>query len=192
MPKRLPPEEVQRRASWSRDCETCGKPFGWSKNGDRAKYCSRECGGRAIGKTSRGTDARFTYTCAQCGSPFKSFYKDRKYCSRVCAGKGRMGLPLSSRRGRGRADANQPAIVAAMLKVGASVLDTSKLGGGFPDLVVGFRSQNFLLEVKNPENAYGRRGLNANQLAWNANWNGRRMIAVCSIDEALRAIGVIA
>ena len=90
-----------------------------------------------------------------------------------------------------KADANQAAIVAALRQVGASVVDTSAVGiAGFPDLVVGFRRSTFLLEVKNPTTRYGRAGLNANQRAALAVWNGAPPIVVRDMDEALRAIGV--
>ena len=48
----------------------------------------------------------------------------------------------------GRTDSNQKIIVEALRKVGASVSITSNLGGGFPDLVVGYRGKSFLFEVK--------------------------------------------
>ena len=45
-------------------------------------------------------------------------------------------------------DANQPEIVAALEAVGASVVSTAGLGNGFPDIVVGFRGINYLIEIK--------------------------------------------
>lgn len=40
-----------------------------------------------------------------------------------------------------RTDANQVEIVSALRAIGCSVSDTSGVGGGFPDLAVGFRKR---------------------------------------------------
>ena len=60
------------------------------------------------------------------------------------AAEGRM-----NRRGHcGRTDANQPQVVKALRDAGATVAITSMVGDGFPDLVVGFRGETLLIEVK--------------------------------------------
>jgi len=51
-------------------------------------------------------------------------------------------------RGAGRKDANQKPIEEALASVGASFIDTSILGGGMPDLIVGWRGVTVLMEVK--------------------------------------------
>ena len=48
-------------------------------------------------------------------------------------------------------DANQPAIVQALLEAGYTVQSLAGVGCGCPDLVVGARRLNVLLEVKNPD-----------------------------------------
>ena len=91
-----------------------------------------------------------------------------------------------------RPDANQAAIVAELRQIGATVIDLSAVGiPGLQDLLVGFRQQTFLLEVKNPATRYGRRGLNANQKAALMVWNGAAPIVVRSATEAMQAIGAI-
>ena len=45
-------------------------------------------------------------------------------------------------------DANQTEIVKALRQVGASVQSLASTGKGCPDLLVGFRGVNWLLEVK--------------------------------------------
>lgn len=90
--------------------------------------------------------------------------------------------------GGGRKDKNQNPIVEALEKCGASVIDLSSLGEGIPDLLVGFKGKSFLIEIKNPENSYGRGGLNARQRTWHANWKGQVAIAR-SIKEALNIVG---
>jgi len=90
-------------------------------------------------------------------------------------------------------DTNEPEIVAALVKAGASV--TRINGTGVPDLLVGFRGQTFLLEVKMPagDRSGKKRGaaqLNAEQLAWWETWLGRAPVVVRSPAEALAAIGL--
>ena len=51
-------------------------------------------------------------------------------------------------RRRAKVDVNQAEIVDALRKVGAIVTCTHHVGQGFPDLVVSFRGQWFLMEVK--------------------------------------------
>ena len=51
-------------------------------------------------------------------------------------------------RRKGKVDTNQQMIVEALRSVGATVYITSSVGAGFPDLVVGWKGYNFLVEVK--------------------------------------------
>ena len=84
-----------------------------------------------------------------------------------------------------RIDNNQIEIVAVLRGVGAIVTPTHQIGHGFPDLVVGYRGQNYLLEVKEP---HGR--LTADEATWHDCWRGQVRI-VRSVDEALKAIGAV-
>ena len=83
-----------------------------------------------------------------------------------------------------RTDANQKSIVAALEAVGASVQLLHRVGGGCPDLLVGFRSENYLMEVKLPTT-----DLNELQEEWHSNWNGCSFV-VRSTDDALKALGI--
>lgn len=83
-----------------------------------------------------------------------------------------------------KTDANHAAIIAALRQVGASVVSLHAAGDGLPDLLVGWRGANYLLEVKS---AAGR--LTPAQARLHATWAGR-IAVVRSVDEALRAIGV--
>lgn len=47
-----------------------------------------------------------------------------------------------------KVDGNHSEIIKALRQIGASVADTSRIGQGFPDAVVGFRGRNFMLEFK--------------------------------------------
>jgi hypothetical protein len=90
----------------------------------------------------------------------------------------------------GRLDGNHKQIVEALVKAGASVKSLADVGKGVPDLLVAFAGVNYLLEVKNPKTAYGRKGLNPLQVDWSASWQGAKPIVVHSPDEALEAIGI--
>jgi hypothetical protein len=54
-------------------------------------------------------------------------------------------------RRRGKPDANQAAIIEALRGIPeCSVLVLSAVGRGCPDLLVGYRGANLLVEIKNP------------------------------------------
>jgi hypothetical protein len=90
-------------------------------------------------------------------------------------------------RKRGRTDDNQEKIVRALRRVGAMVADLSAVGGGVPDLLVGFRMQTYLLEVKSPKGKP-----TPAQVSWRHRWRGRPPQTVRTVDEALAAIGAVA
>ncbi len=84
-----------------------------------------------------------------------------------------------------RRDQNEARIIKALQSVGATV-DELPGGEGRPDLLVGFRGRNYLMEVKTK---HGK--LNAKQCAYHAAWAGDVSV-VRNIDEALRVIEVMA
>ena len=88
-----------------------------------------------------------------------------------------------------RVDANHHAIVQCLRSVGAHVESLAAVGGGIPDLLVGFRGRNWLLEVKDGRRPPSERRLNPAQQAWHAVWAGH-VVVVRSPEEALRAIGI--
>lgn len=87
-------------------------------------------------------------------------------------------------------DTNQPAIVRALRQVGASVQILSAVGRGCPDIAVGFRGCNYLLELKDGDKVPSKRKLTPDEIEWHDAWHGQVAI-VESIDDALRAIGAI-
>lgn len=87
-----------------------------------------------------------------------------------------------------RIDSNQPEIVAALRSVGASVECLHDLGKGVPDLLVGFRGCNYLLEVKDGNKSPSRRQLTDDQKDWRLSWRGN-VKTVETVDHALFAIG---
>lgn len=86
-----------------------------------------------------------------------------------------------------RVDANHGAIVDALRAVGASVQSLAKVGEGVPDLVVGFRGANYLLEIKDGDKPPSKQALTPDQVTWHAAWRGQKQV-VNSVTSALRAI----
>lgn len=82
-------------------------------------------------------------------------------------------------------DANQRELVQALRSIGASVAITSMVGKGFVDTVVGFRGNNFLIEIK-----MGKGDLTPDQIRFHSAWNGQIAIAR-TIEEALATVGAI-
>ncbi len=87
----------------------------------------------------------------------------------------------------GRVDANQTAIVAALRKCGASVQIISSVGGGVPDLLVGIRGRNLLMEVKDGAQSPSKRLLTPDELLWHSRWRGCVSV-VLNVDDAVMAI----
>jgi Holliday junction resolvase len=91
-------------------------------------------------------------------------------------------------RRRAASDGNQPQIIDALRKAGATVAACHAVGKGFPDLVVGYRGQNFLIEVKDPSQPKHRHELTPAQVEFHAAWRG--VIAKAfTPEQALAAIG---
>lgn len=88
-------------------------------------------------------------------------------------------------RHRGRVDKTQNEIVMALRQVGAKVAITSNLGDGFPDLLVAYRDNILLMEVK----SRGGR-LTQDEESFYSEWRPY-MVVVYTVDEALKAIGAI-
>jgi Holliday junction resolvase len=88
-------------------------------------------------------------------------------------------------------DANQEAVVTALRTAGASVQSLAGVGKGVPDLLVGFKGQTLLFEVKDGFKAPSARLLTEDQIRWHGSWKGGALAVVDSPDAALRMIGVI-
>lgn len=88
-----------------------------------------------------------------------------------------------------KADRNQPEIVNALESAGATVQHLHTVGGGCPDIAVGYRGQNFLVEIKDGKAPPSARGLTDAQLLFHSIWRGQVAIAE-SIDDAFRIVGI--
>lgn len=86
-----------------------------------------------------------------------------------------------------RVDENQADIIEGLRFVGVSVQPLHTIGKGCPDLLCGFRGNNYLLEIKNEAQPPSKRKLTDDQIKWKHEWCGTVDI-VESLDEALRVV----
>jgi len=86
-----------------------------------------------------------------------------------------------------RTDANQAELVKALRKVGATVQPLHAVGSGCPDLLVGFRGVNYLIEVKDGEKSPSQRVLTPDQVEWHHLWKGQRGVAK-NIEECFALV----
>lgn len=93
-------------------------------------------------------------------------------------------------RTKARTDANQTEIVNALRAVGASVEILSGVGRGHPDLEIGYKGRNYLLEIKDGRKPPSRRRLTPDEAVWHSSWRGWVRV-VNSVDEALAAIDAV-
>lgn len=90
-------------------------------------------------------------------------------------------------RYRPRTDANQKEIVKALRAIGANVLSLAGIGKGCPDLLVQFRDELHLLEIKDGRKSPSRRRLTRDEAVFTAAWKTK---VVEDVDQAFKAIGV--
>jgi hypothetical protein len=86
-----------------------------------------------------------------------------------------------------RRDVGEKEIVEALRTRGATVyyLDDPC------DLLIGYNNKTMLMEVKNPNSAYGKKGFNENQQHFAENWKGGPFCLVDSPDSALRMLNLM-
>ncbi|WP_310619663.1 hypothetical protein [Flexibacterium corallicola] len=86
-----------------------------------------------------------------------------------------------------KVDANQSEIVQALRSVGATVTSLAAVGGGVPDLLVGYRRVNHLLEVKRETIQPVEKLLTPDQEEFHKFWRGWLEI-VTNADQAIELI----
>ncbi len=169
---------IAARPKWM--CQQCNKSEDATMHRLRNKYCSKACVSAAYQRRMKGAAnpnfrAAAAKVCVQCRGHFESYRKGRKFCSASCyrgyyqEGKARRVMP-KARFCRGRLDANQAPLMRVFEQLGCKVIDTSILGFGFPDLLISVMGIIVLVEVKNPETAYGRAPLSGHQRDFHARW----------------------
>jgi hypothetical protein len=82
-----------------------------------------------------------------------------------------------------RVDSNQSEVTKALRKIGASVQLLHSVGKGCPDMLVGYKGVNILLEIKRDET----KKLTPDQVIWHHNWRGQ-VATVATSEEAYNAV----
>ena len=85
-----------------------------------------------------------------------------------------------------RVDSIQAEIVVALRQCGASVTILAAVGGGVPDLLIGWMGSNYLLELKSSEKSR----LTPDEEVFFADWRGQCAI-VHTPEEALQVLGAL-
>lgn len=83
-----------------------------------------------------------------------------------------------------KVDANHSIIVKTLRDLGCSVFDTSRVAGGFPDLVVGRNNITCLVEIKATEKSR----FTPAQEMFMMNWKGSAVVRIDSVDSAIRLV----
>jgi hypothetical protein len=72
--------------------------------------------------------------------------------------------------------------------MGASVQSLADVGEGCPDLLVGFRGLNLVMEIKDGMKPPSKQKLTELEELWHKTWSGQ-VDVVTSIQDALRLVG---
>lgn len=86
-----------------------------------------------------------------------------------------------------RIDDNQNLIVKQLRQLGYSVYITSMVGNGFPDLVIGKRNKNYLVELKDGSKPLSARKLTDAEVNFINKWQGEVIVAH-DLDQILNQI----
>jgi len=81
-----------------------------------------------------------------------------------------------------KVDSNQTRVVKALRELGATVQHLHAVGRGCPDLLVGYKGSNYLLEVKDGEKSESARKLTPDQVIWHYDWRGQVAIVTSPKD----------
>lgn len=86
-----------------------------------------------------------------------------------------------------RVDANQSEIVQVFKQLGCSVFDTSRVAGGFPDLLIGKNKKTVLVEIKSSEKAK----FTTAQELFMMTWRGSTVVRINDVDSAIRLVKML-
>lgn len=78
-----------------------------------------------------------------------------------------------------KVDANQKEVVKVFRQLGCSVQHLHMVGSGCPDIVVGYRGANYLIEIKDGDKSPSRRKLTPDEQEWHDEWKGH----VCVVES---------
>jgi hypothetical protein len=174
----------EKYGTWKcRVCETIAPATVHQK---RKTYCSKGCMASDYKVIFKGSlnpnysNAGY-HACLICNIKFKSYQKNRKFCSLKC--RNVYGLSPAMRN-NARKDNNHNMIVDILKKGGVVVKDLSKAMNGIPDILVWHFEKWHLIEIKNPKTDYGKKGLNPKQQKWAEEWRGGPVFIIRTEDDA--------
>ena len=81
-----------------------------------------------------------------------------------------------------RVDANHAEIIRVLRKAGCSVLDMSRLGGGAPDILIGYGGISLPAEIKCGAKPPSARKLTPKQREWHDSWTGGCRLILSPLD----------
>jgi Holliday junction resolvase len=86
-------------------------------------------------------------------------------------------------------DGNHREIVSHLEAIGCSVQSLAAAGNGIPDLLVGRRAVNVLIEIKDPAQPPNKRKLTPDQVGWHRRWRGQVAVVETAkqAEEAVNA-----
>lgn len=86
-----------------------------------------------------------------------------------------------------KVDVNHSLVVKTLRDLGCSVFDTSRVAGGFPDLVVGKNNKTILVEIKATEKSK----YTPSQELFMMHWKGSAVARIDSVDAAIRLVNLL-
>jgi hypothetical protein len=87
-----------------------------------------------------------------------------------------------------RTDSNHAEIIKALRKIpNLSVFSTHEVGKGFPDIVIGYKGINYLIEIKDGNKPPSARKLTDSEVKFHQDWRGQIKI-VNNLDEVLNLL----
>ena len=86
-----------------------------------------------------------------------------------------------------RTDANHKEIVNAFKDLGCSIFDTSRIGMGFPDVIIGKNGKTVLVEIKSSEKAK----FTTAQDLFMMNWKGSTVCRVHDLEGVKTVVKVL-
>ena len=86
-----------------------------------------------------------------------------------------------------RVDLNHQEVVKTLRSLGATVFDASRMGQGFPDLVIGINGKTVLVEIKSGE----EKKFTQAQLKFMENWQGSTVVRINDIESVERLINLL-
>lgn len=82
-----------------------------------------------------------------------------------------------------RTDANHKDIIDAVRKIpSVSVFSTHMVGKGFPDIVIGYKGINYLVEIKDGAKTKSQKKLTEDEMRFHQSWFGQIIVCECVKD----------